>query len=506
MGTGVGEAALLGAAIGGGSAAISGRDPLQGALMGGVTGGAFSGLGALAGAGEGASALAGEGATALAGEAGSSGLASLAPNVQNTVAATGNVMPDVAAQTTNAVAPASVPAAGTPLGTGQTGDLASKSLTGSMPQATPAGLREPGMFTPEPDWTSGVAAPSSSPSPFSPFRTVGKLYDLYKEQDKPTKVGIAALGALGAAKALNKPGSVPTPDVYDGPLSKFRYDPSTYTPYNYRPYAAGGPVEEMSRENAIGANTGYPQSDIQQGAYATPWQTPVSRNVVAGAGDVGVDQMTGVERMAEGGEASGGDSAGNTGIAALGPMMYSPATMSSSLVDPAAEYAAAQPMMDMSRQNFQNFLARYQNLPITEAAPEPVVYQGLYAGEGPKTAIAEPEWAGYSGASGGSVSPAGFGSGGGIANLGSYSDGGRLLKGPGDGMSDNIPATIGRKQPARLADGEFVVPADVVSGLGNGSTDAGAKQLYKMLDKVRSARTGTKKQGKQINPNKYMPA
>ena len=90
--------------------------------------------------------------------------------------------------------------------------------------------------------------------------------------------------------------------------------------------------------------------------------------------------------------------------------------------------------------------------------------------------------------------------------LGGFSDGGGLLKGPGDGMSDNIPATIGRKQPARLADGEFVVPADVVSGLGNGSTEAGAKQLYKMLDKVRSARTGTKKQGKQINPNKYTPA
>jgi hypothetical protein len=90
-------------------------------------------------------------------------------------------------------------------------------------------------------------------------------------------------------------------------------------------------------------------------------------------------------------------------------------------------------------------------------------------------------------------------------HLGSYSDGGRLLKGPGDGMSDDIPAKIGKKQPARLADGEFVVPADVVSGLGNGSTDAGAKKLYAMMDKVRHARTGTKKQGKQINPQKYMP-
>lgn len=97
--------------------------------------------------------------------------------------------------------------------------------------------------------------------------------------------------------------------------------------------------------------------------------------------------------------------------------------------------------------------------------------------------------------------------GGGIAhyNLGGYSDGGRMLKGPGDGMSDSIPASIGGKQAARLADGEFVVPADVVSHLGNGSTDAGAKKLYGMMDKVRHARTGTKKQGKQIKADKYLP-
>jgi hypothetical protein len=91
-------------------------------------------------------------------------------------------------------------------------------------------------------------------------------------------------------------------------------------------------------------------------------------------------------------------------------------------------------------------------------------------------------------------------------HLGAYSDGGRLTKGPGDGMSDDIPAKIGAKQPARLADGEFVIPADVVSGIGNGSTDAGARKLYAMMDKVRKARTGTKRQGKEINPSKYMPA
>jgi len=95
---------------------------------------------------------------------------------------------------------------------------------------------------------------------------------------------------------------------------------------------------------------------------------------------------------------------------------------------------------------------------------------------------------------------------GGISNLGSYSDGGRMLRGPGDGMSDSIPASISGKRPARLADGEFVVPADVVSHLGNGSTDAGAKQLYAMMDKVRKARTGRKAQGREINPRQYMAA
>lgn len=98
--------------------------------------------------------------------------------------------------------------------------------------------------------------------------------------------------------------------------------------------------------------------------------------------------------------------------------------------------------------------------------------------------------------------------GGGLASLDTYAAGGRLLQGPGDGMSDSIPAVIGGAKPQRaaLAQGEFVVPADVVSHLGNGSTDAGSKRLYAMMDKVRHARTGSKKQGRQINPDKFMPA
>jgi hypothetical protein len=85
---------------------------------------------------------------------------------------------------------------------------------------------------------------------------------------------------------------------------------------------------------------------------------------------------------------------------------------------------------------------------------------------------------------------------GGMYNLGSYSDGGRLLRGPGDGVSDNIPATIEGGQPARLADGEFVVPARIVSELGNGSTEAGARQLYAMMDRVQKARNKTVGKGK----------
>lgn len=81
---------------------------------------------------------------------------------------------------------------------------------------------------------------------------------------------------------------------------------------------------------------------------------------------------------------------------------------------------------------------------------------------------------------------------------------GRYLGGPTDGMADKIPARIGNKQEARLSHGEFVIPADVVSHLGNGNSEAGAKRLYAMMDKVRTARTGTKKQGKQINPDKFL--
>ena len=100
-------------------------------------------------------------------------------------------------------------------------------------------------------------------------------------------------------------------------------------------------------------------------------------------------------------------------------------------------------------------------------------------------------------------------SSGGIGDLGSYSDGGRLLRGPGDGVSDSIPATIGQGKPARLADGEFVVPARIVSELGNGSTEAGARKLYAMMDRVQNTRGKTIGKGKvatNTRADKFLPA
>jgi hypothetical protein len=98
---------------------------------------------------------------------------------------------------------------------------------------------------------------------------------------------------------------------------------------------------------------------------------------------------------------------------------------------------------------------------------------------------------------------------GGLGSLGGYSDGGRLLRGPGDGVSDNIPATIGDRQPARLADGEFVVPARIVSEIGNGSTEAGARKLYAMMDRVQKARgktVGKHKVATDTNAERLLPA
>jgi hypothetical protein len=177
-------------------------------------------------------------------------------------------------------------------------------------------------------------------------------------------------------------------------------------------YAVGGPVEQMSAQNAMGGNMMYPQSQLKTDMYSNPMmQRPMPSNVISSGMDAPTNPYTGEARMAQGGIAD---------------------------------------------------------------------YNGYSSGGGLKS-----------------------------YNLGDYSDGGRLLKGPGDGVSDSIPASIGDRQPARLADGEFVVPARIVSELGNGSTDAGARKLYEMMDRVQKQRNKTTGKGKvavNSKADKYMPA
>jgi hypothetical protein len=93
-----------------------------------------------------------------------------------------------------------------------------------------------------------------------------------------------------------------------------------------------------------------------------------------------------------------------------------------------------------------------------------------------------------------------------MGGLTSLARGGRYLDGPGDGLSDSIHATIGNSQPARLADGEFVISADVVSAIGGGSSKAGAKDLHAMMDRVRQSAHGTKKQVRKLDLRKVLPA
>ena len=441
----------------------------------------------------------------------------------------------------------------------------------------------------------------------------------------------AGLGYLAASKLglLDPKRTNFSNEPYNGPLSRYRMSPdfqprfANPTQFQYTPryveggimsYAAGGPVEQMSNNAAIGANTMYPMANMATSAFATPYQTPQSTNMMqnmAPSGGGTVNMMSGEPnmqgtRLAEGGIAhydfggvignavqnvgngigsalggvsntvadigsnmghmfKGGDDAGWQKVLEMAggkptadqvAKKYSNTTLSQNGVNPqqyqyATQYAQGG-VAHFAKGNLADSL-NYYNSMIGGTADEQMAKMrtptggqgdaGIFRDTDPDTAyLSAPEAAAVrmakvnakanmqgltlprpkpigrinlkpqgvkqAEASGFSLDPEMAASGGIMgANLGGYAAGGnpRLLKGPGDGMSDDIPATIANRQPARLADGEFVVPADVVSHLGNGSTEAGAKKLHHMMDSVRKARTGNSKQGKQINPNKFLP-
>jgi hypothetical protein len=291
--------------------------------------------------------------------------------------------------------------------------------------------------------------------------------------DKATKFAqknpfTAMTGAYLGANALglmNPSGNTFNDDRYSGPLSKYRLSPdfrsSNANPedfqYTPRRYASGGvmdaaPVQAMSDRND---SLGY-----QQGIAATGGQA-----VSFAKGGSLSDSIEKYQKMLEGETKEAPAKSANVGI------YYDQ--------DPDTRY--------------QDALTAAQ---IRQAKVNQRAYVSPPVARRP-TPMGQLQMASVKAAQGGIMQ----------SSLGGYAAGGnpRLLKGPGDGMSDNIPATINGRQPARLADGEFVIPADVVSHLGNGSTEAGAKQLHAMMNRVRKARTGNPKQGKNIKPQKYLP-
>jgi len=314
-----------------------------------------------------------------------------------------------------------------------------------------------------------------------------------------------------------------TPQAYRGAFNA----PTAlgYPSYSPRGYADGGPIdstgggantiEEMSRQNATGSNQMYPQANLSgltgTNTYQNATNTPISNNMISSPTDTPTDPYTGAMRFAGGGD-----------IGAIDQEKVDELVANAKTVEGSKELAIGVKANDINALQAVQLLSQLNKIPqvqeVTNPAlagkvANPMASQVSQAGL-PVQAVTNPALAGkVANPMASQVSQAGLpvqaAKGGimnGVGTIGSYSDGGQMLKGPGDGMSDSIPAKIGKHQPARLADSEFVVPADVVSHLGNGSSDAGAKQLYAMMDRVRKARTGNKKQGKEIKPQKYMPA
>lgn len=517
---GIGEAALISAAIGGGMSAVQGRDPLQGMIMGGLLGGAGAGLGLGAGA-AGSEALAGEAVIDATGnQLLSAGTVGQAPvyealgNAPGMVSGTSSIV-NSPLESFN-ISPysdfgqANPFAYTTPTTNGIVGAQGGQNVLQNQLGATVGGAPVNPMYTDMPAAGIGGAGYTNTMSPAAAATGVGatpaatgsggisNLLDKAGSYLPETTAGKVALGGgLGLAALMaqerNKYG-VPEAEKYTGPLSKFSYNPNTYQPDVVRPpnplyraqYASGGPVEMMSNQAALGENTMYPMANMRTSAFATPYQTPQSTNMMqsmAPSGGGTVNMMSGEPNMQGTRMASGGQVPRYGGGGFLNDVFGDAAQLVGDAGAGIGQFVenAGEGRIGLNRPDRGGYQA--------------VDYQNPYSLSNYRSSDANPNI----------YNPQQYASGG-IASLGSYSDGGRMLKGPGDGMSDSIPARIGRKQEARLADGEFVVPADVVSHLGNGSTDAGAKQLYSMMDKVRTARTGRKSQGRQIKPHRYMPA
>jgi len=312
----------------------------------------------------------------------------------------------------------------------------------------------------------------------------------YVEAHPKASFGAALLGGKLYDKLF--PNGLKPPEKYHGLLSKYHLSSNPQRaeaiPIHYAPqYAAQGGIMRLAMGGpATTPQPGqmYPQSQQDHTQFAVPSQMPTSAEIVNSGYEPQTNPYTGTQPL---GMSAGGETS-NPLIALykekINPKFKeAPSADTGIYTDTDADTATQDALAAANtRAKKIDFMTKVMPFKAQQIHPQ------LAAAQQQAVQAAGGGIMGYS--------------------LGGYAAGGReprLLKGPGDGMSDNIPATIADRQPARLADGEFVVPADVVSHLGNGSTDAGAKHLHKMMDQVRVARTGKKAQGTQINPNKYIP-
>jgi len=352
----------------------------------------------------------------------------------------------------------------------------------------------------------GIKPPAPSTNPLLEGAKAGLEF----AKAKPLETGLLT---MGIGQYMNQPDyEDEDKDKYKNTvdMSKFQASTPTQQPftrsYEYQSYAMGGPVEQMANINSIGANTGYPMANLQTPMYSNPgMQRPEATNIIAPSADAGVNTYTGEPRFAEGGLSSA--ERREYGLRTRKQRAAQSLTKSYEEMEEERQREAMKLFGESSLPTPRPIArSRTQELssPFSAALAEharlgkktkvPVVQM-------PKTNLGDVD--NYMDI------PIEAAKGGIMHGLGGYSDGGRLLKGPGDGVSDSIPAVIGKRQPARLADGEFVIPARIVSELGNGSTEAGARKLYAMMERVQASRKksiGKKKVAVNSKSDKHLPA
>ena len=536
---------LMAAGIVGGGTALA---------TGSLSKGLMAGLGAYGGAGL-ASGL------SAAGAASQAATGAAAPSAANEALKQG-----IFSQAKSNIA-STLPAAGGAANTGIMASGVSPIATTTLPAAAAPSISSTVASTAAPSMTSNMMAGVKSLGQEGGF---GKLYDALPKGTLPALGGTLLAGMSSDQKGTGAPQEksfirpytyerTQRPEAYDMGAPMYADKPGSSAEKNYfnesytaqKPilapgpeyaaegglmgYAAGGPVEQMAALNAVGANTGYPMAAVNTPMYSNPMmQRPEAVNVISPSGDAGVGAYSGEPRFAGGGETVG-EYKYNYDPKTMQFTQTSAPTMKPSLsgrlgkaLTPAFAQMTGQTMGPTPA------FAQMTNQPITGAkvsggiappAMGPAPAQPARAAQPAYTPPAIPEYqspeqqlglgnfygmmnqqlAGLQGLGGYD----GYAAGGDISHLGDYSDGGRLLKGPGDGVSDSIPAVIGQRQPARLADGEFVVPARIVSELGNGSTEAGARKLYAMMDRVQKARGKTVGKGKvaaNTRSERHLPA